>query len=235
MPSRTSRIDRFISRNVEGISQKDVRLILAQKRVMVDGKVLTEIAHVIDRFSHVTLDGDVLQNNTPVHIMLNKPKGVVSATKDVKHKTVVDLLQRDVIDGLHIVGRLDYNSTGLLLLTNDGRWSRELMHAEKKIEKVYRVILEKPLQEKYIHAFQEGMYFNFEGIKTLPAKLRILSEFEAEVTLIEGRYHQVKRMFGRFDNKVLELHRVSIGRIVLDPSLQYGQSRELVASEIKLS
>jgi 16S rRNA pseudouridine516 synthase len=120
----------------------------------------------------------------------------------------------------------------LVLLTNDGKWSRELTTPENKISKVYQVTLEDAVTEECIRAFAEGMYFDFEGITTRPASLQLLSERVAMVTLIEGRYHQIKRMFGRFQNKVLSLHRIAIGNLRLEPELQAGQSRALTAAEI---
>lgn len=230
MQSKRARLDRFVS-GVVGINRRDVRPMLAQKRVLVDGCVATDINQVIGEFSHVMLDHRVLQANTPSYVMLNKPAGVVSATKDVRHKTVIDLLDRSDRENLHIVGRLDFNSSGLLLLTNDGQWSRHLTTPEKNIAKLYRVTLEKPITEDYVHAFAEGMYFSYENITTLPAKLNILSDFVAEVSLVEGRYHQIKRMFGRFQNPVLTLHRIAIGNLPLDPSLAPGKSRALTECE----
>lgn len=231
MRSKRARLDRFISQQI-GLNRRDVRPLLAQKRIFVDGSPATEINHVIDEFSYVTLDDRVLQDNTPSYVMMNKPVGVVSATKDERHKTVIDLLERPDRHHLHLVGRLDFNSSGLLLLTNDGRWSRQLTTPENKIAKLYRVTLEKPVTEDYIQAFSEGMYFPFEDITTRPATLHIVSDYVAEVSLMEGRYHQIKRMFGRFDNEVLTLHRLSIGNLSLDSLLSPGQSRELTNREV---
>lgn len=233
MQSKRIRLDRFISARV-GINRRDVRLMLARGRVTVDGLRATAINQVIDDFSHVALDGRVLQSKSPVYVMLHKPVGVVSATRDEKHPTVVDLLDRDDRNDLHIVGRLDFNSSGLLLLTNDGRWSRQLTTPDNKVEKLYRVTLEKPVTADYITAFAEGMYFPFEDIHTRPARLKIISETVAEVGLMEGRYHQIKRMFGRFQNPVLQLHRLAIGSLYLDGQLQPGQSRDLFSEELDL-
>jgi 16S rRNA pseudouridine516 synthase len=164
--------------------------------------------------------------------MLHKPIGVVSATKDTQHQTVIDLLDCAARHELHIAGRLDLNSSGLLLLTNDSRWSDALMSPTQKVDKVYRVTLANPLTAEYIAAFAEGMYFGFEDIMTQPAKLVILTDHVAEVTLKEGKYHQIKRMFGRFRNPVVGLHRLSIGDIVLDAALAPGESRALTAVEV---
>ena len=233
MHSKRTRLDRFISVSA-GINRRDVRLLLAQGRVQIDGKNATAINQLVDQFDQVLLDDQVLQANQPVYVMMHKPVGVVSATLDDKHATVIDLLERNDRSSLHIVGRLDLNSSGLLLLTNDGRWSRQLTSPQQKVSKVYRVRLKNPITAEYIEAFARGMYFPYEDITTRPAKLSIISDHVAEVSLVEGRYHQIKRMFGRFCNQVLELHRLSIGELKLDDSLLAGQSRELSAIEIKL-
>lgn len=231
MASKRARLDRFISSKA-GISQKSVRPILAQGRILVDGHVATDTQQLVDEFSHIIFDDQVLQANSPRYLMMNKPKGVVSATKDDKHKTVIDLLEQADRDSLHIVGRLDFNSTGLLLLTNDGRWSRQLTEPDRKVTKLYRVNLANPLTQATVDAFAEGMYFEYEDITTRPAQLDIISDYVAEVSLTEGRYHQIKRMFGRFQNEVVELHRIAIGNLTLDPSLVAGESRGLTKDEI---
>jgi 16S rRNA pseudouridine516 synthase len=233
MLGKKHRLDRFISAKT-ATPKSNVRLMLAQKRIRVDGQLATDLSQPIDQFSHVALDGSVLQNNSRKYIMINKPVGVVSATKDEQHKTVMDLLCEEDAADLHIVGRLDLNSSGLLLLTNDGEWSRALMSPENKVSKVYEVTLENPITQNYIQAFAEGMYFSYEDITTKPAHLEILSEHVAKVTLEEGRYHQIKRMFGRFRNPVLALHRVSIGEIKLDNGLAPGEYRVLRENEINL-
>jgi 16S rRNA pseudouridine516 synthase len=230
MPVRRTRLDRFISTRT-GVNRRDVRLMLARGRIGVDGAVASDIQQQVHEFSHVTLDGDVIQANTPTYLMLNKPAGVVSATRDDQHTTVIDLLDHCESDSLHIVGRLDFNTTGLMLLTNDGRWSRALTQPESKVSKCYRVTLANPITEDYIAAFAEGMYFPFEDLTTRPATLRILSDHVAEVVLQEGRYHQIKRMFGRFRNQVVELHRMSIGNLMLDSNLAPGEYRELTPAE----
>jgi 16S rRNA pseudouridine516 synthase len=224
-------LDRFISAKV-GINRSHVRLLLAKKQVTVDGVVATDISQSINQFSRIKLDGQLLQDNQPMYVMLHKPAGVVSATRDDNHKTVIDLLDVADKENLHIVGRLDFNSSGLVLLTNDGKWSRQLTSPENKIAKVYQVTLEDAVSEECITAFAEGIYFAFEGLTTRPASIELLSDRVAMVTLIEGRYHQIKRMFGRFQNKVLSLHRIAIGNIQLEAELKIGQSRSLTVAEV---
>lgn len=220
--------------------------MLAQGRLKVDGLPATDIHQFVDEFTQVMLDEKLLQAKIPVYIMMNKPTGVVSATKDDKHTTVLDVLKKSLnekeidrldIHNLHIVGRLDFNTSGLLLLTNDGRWSRMLTTPEHKVAKLYKVTLANPINESYIPTFASGMHFPFEDITTRPATLKIINEYVAMVTLVEGRYHQIKRMFGRFQNPVIELHRVAIGNLTLDRldesgTMQQGSWRELTNHEM---
>lgn len=231
MQSKRGRLDRYLGAKLQ-IPRKLVRDVLLAGRVRVDGQIVKEMDRQVDEFSHIQLDGQILQANSPIYIMLHKPIGVVSATKDDQHKTVIELLNCEQREELHIAGRLDLNSSGLLLLTNDSRWSEALMSPTQKVEKVYRVTLANPLTEDYIAAFAEGMYFGFEDIRTQAAKLTILDDHVAEVTLREGKYHQIKRMFGRFRNPVVGLHRLSIGDIVLDEQLAPGESRPLTTAEV---
>lgn len=231
MQSKRGRLDRFLSSQLQ-IPRKAVRELLLAKRVRVNGEYEGNMDRQVDEFCHILLDNAVLQENTPHYFMLHKPVGVVSATKDTQHKTALELLPTSMRYDLHIAGRLDLNSSGLLLLTNDSRWSDALMSPHQKVAKVYRVRLANPLTQDYISAFAAGMYFGFEDIVTAPAKLLILNDFEAEVTLYEGKYHQIKRMFGRFRNPVVALHRVSIADITLDTQLACGEYRELTAAEI---
>ena len=232
MALNKARLDRFLAQHCQ-ISRKQVRLMLAQGRVKINSSVARNIEQVIDTFTHITLDNKVIQDNTAYYIMLNKPVGVVSATKDEQHKTVLDLLEYPFKNELHIVGRLDLNTSGLVLLTNDSRWSERLTLPEHKVSKRYIVYLKNKLDEAYVNAFAEGMYFSFEDITTKSAKLTIIADYQAEVELTEGRYHQIKRMFGRFRNPVTALHRASIGTVVLDSQLAAGQSRMLTLQEIE--
>lgn len=228
MSINRGRLDRFISEKCQ-VNRKNVRLLLAQKRVSVDGVIALDVAQAIDAFSIIKLDGQILQKNRALYIMLHKPVGVVCATKDDKHKTVIDLLNLNLthteVKSLHIVGRLDLNTSGLVLLTNDSRWSEQLTSPINKVIKHYLVTLKNPIEHEYIKAFANGMYFPYEDITTKPVELNILSRYTAEVFLTEGRYHQIKRMFGRFDNTVIALHRLSIGEFILNDKLRVGESK----------
>lgn len=232
MKSTQSRLDRFIRKNTH-YTPKQIRTLLIEKRIRIDGHVANSMNQLITQFSTVTVNDDKIQQNTPLYFMLHKPKGVVSATKDKEHTTVIDIMNNlPRKQELHIAGRLDFNTSGLMLLTNDGHWSRRLSSPGTKTPKHYHVTLENPLDEAYIEAFARGMYFAFENITTQTAHLEITSDFTANLCLTEGRYHQVKRMFGAFQNKVLELHRYAVGSVFLDEALQPGEYRQLTDKEI---
>ncbi|MCT8987447.1 16S rRNA pseudouridine(516) synthase [Shewanella phaeophyticola] len=231
MASKRGRLDQFIARRLQ-VSKKAVRQLLIDNKVSVDGKYAKTPDLLIDEFSHIVCNEVVLQQYQKQYYMLNKPDGVVSATIDDKHPTALSLLLGVEHDMLHIAGRLDLHSTGLLLITNDAKWSAALMAPNNKVDKHYIVTLANPIDERYIDAFANGMYFEYENITTLPATLTILSSHQARVSLCEGKYHQIKRMFGRFRNPVVGLHRESIGEIVLDNTLLPGEFRSLTKAEI---
>lgn len=228
------RLDRFLS-NLPRFSRKDVRHALIAGRVKVDERVIKDPLHEVREFSQVMLDDEILQTGKPArYFMLHKPPGCVSATVDLQHPTVIDLLNEPDKHDLHIAGRLDFNTSGLMLITNDGQWSRRLTQPTTKLPKVYLVETEQPIGKHYLEKFAEGFYFAFENLTTLPAQLTLLDSHGARLSIVEGRYHQVKRMFGFFDNKVLRLHRESMGPLALDPRLKPGEYRPLRPEEIQL-
>lgn len=229
--SRT-RLDRFLAHRL-AINPRAVKSLLAQGRVIVDGTPADDVQHMVEAFTRVVVDGETLQAKPAHYYQLHKPAGVVSATKDARHRTVMDLLSTEAPTDLHIAGRLDYNSTGLMLLTNDGRWSRRLSDPAFGIAKRYRVTLDKPMTSKVIASFATGIYFPYEKLTTRPVVVEVLSERCVELTLREGRYHQIKRMFGYFNIEVLTLHRFAMGGLMLDERLAPGQSRALSAVEME--
>ena len=230
-PLNTRRLDSFLGKMLE-LNKNQIRLLLAQNKVSVDGHIETNRERLINTFSVIIVDGQVIQNNPSCYLMLNKQIGVVSATQDHEHQTVIDLINHNQSNQLHIVGRLDKNTSGLVLLTNDSRWSEKLTSPVSKVEKHYTVTLKHKLSRDYVEAFDKGMYFGFENITTQPAKLEIVSDYQAKVILTEGKYHQIKRMFGRFRNPVVALHREKIGNIKLDESLNTGEWRTLSNEEV---
>ena len=208
------RLDRFLSHKTR-LGKKIVRQKIDAGVVSVNGQVELFNRCEVDHFTTVEMDGVVLQENEAIYLRLHKPAGYLSATSDPQHPTVIDLIDEPYAADLHIAGRLDRASTGLLLLTNDGRWSRSLTEPDKKVPKIYQVQLRDPVRADCAEIFSQGIYFAFEDLTTSPVELTILSETSVEITLYEGRYHQIKRMFHAIGNKVVGLHRAQIGELKL--------------------
>ncbi|MGQ7958562.1 pseudouridine synthase [Pseudomonas sp. SP16.1] len=226
------RLDRFLS-NFPRFSRQDSRQLISAGRLRVDGAIVRDPRFEVREFQRVQLDDELLQaGRSAQYWMLHKPVGVVSATCHDEHRTVLDLLDEADKRDLHLAGRLDLNTSGLLLITNDGRWSRRITQPQQRKPKVYLVGTEQAITEEYAEVFERGLYFAYEDLTTLPARLEVLGSHCARLTLYEGRYHQVKRMFGHFRNRVVTLHRESMGEIHLDPQLAPGQYRSLSAAEI---
>jgi 16S rRNA pseudouridine516 synthase len=185
----------------------------------------------------VSLDGEALLMAAPLYWMLHKPAGVVSATCDSEHPTALDLLPLQSLNprqrgALQIAGRLDLDTTGLLLITTDGAWNHRVTSPRKGVGKRYRVITASPIAPDTAAAFADGLLLKGERHRTQPARLEQLSACEALLEIHEGKYHQVKRMFAALGNRVEQLHREAIGRIELDPGLLPGQFRALGPAEI---
>ncbi|MBD1585588.1 pseudouridine synthase [Pseudomonas typographi] len=228
------RLDRLLALHGP-FNRREARLAVATGQVQVAGHVVRNAEQAVSAFERVEVRGQVLQNGKPArYYMLHKPTGCASATTDPRHRTVLDLLAVPDKHELHLAGRLDYNTTGLLLLTNDGQWSRRLTQPGSKLAKRYRVYTEAPITPHYEQVFARGLYFAYENLTTQPAHLTLLGSHHAELCLVEGRYHQVKRMFGHLRNRVVGLHRLSMGPLQLDPALGPGHYRALTAEEIKL-
>ena len=226
------RLDRYLA-NRARLSRQDVRRLLAEDRVLVNGETSRIVDLEVRVFDRIELDGEMLQAGKAArYLMLHKPAGCASATQDATHRTVLDLIDEPDKQDLHIAGRLDFNTTGLMLLTNDGQWSRRLTQPTSLLGKVYLVETEDEIDPACVDVFAQGMYFRFENLTTLPAELVLLKPRRARLTLHEGRYHQVKRMFGRFNNKVTALHRESMGPLTLDLALEPGRYRSLTEQEI---
>lgn len=225
------RLDRFICKHT-GHSHKTSRLLIVSGRVQVDEGIERDPRKEIDRFSTVQLDDNVLQQQAAHYLMLYKPVGYLSATRDPQHPTVIDLMAPALRPLLHIGGRLDRSTSGLLILTNDGLWSRRLTEPKEKIPKVYHVRTASPITPDTHTRFEDGIYLAYEDLTTSPAGLEQLNDHEARLTIYEGRYHQVKRMFTAVGNRITSLHRESMGEIRLDDQLAPGECRALNAGEV---
>lgn len=222
------RLDHFITKRTN-LSEAAAKLAIAKGDVRVNGKQNTELQFEVDRFCAVQWQDNLLQPALEkVYLMLHKPQGYLSACQDAVGPVVLDLIDHPEKNTLHIAGRLDKSSTGLLLLTNDSKWSNALTEPKSKVDKSYLVETIDPIPESAVATFQRGFYFEYEKCWTQPAKLQILSPTSARVTLSEGKYHQVKRMFHRINgNRLKSLHRDRIGDYHLPEDLSPGEWLEL--------
>lgn len=225
------RLDKFIS-HITDHSRKAVKLLLREGQVKVDGIVVRDPGLHIGP-AHTVMVGDIRLNSTgPRYFMLNKPAGYVCATRDGQHPVVLDLLDEPNKDKLQIAGRLDIDTTGLVLITDDGRWNHAVTSPRRKCHKVYYVETADDISPDTGRRFAKGILLDGEKRRTRPAALELLFTNEARLIIHEGKYHQVKRMFGSVGNRVTALHREAIGGIVLDPDLAAGAYRALSTEEV---
>ncbi|KRW81094.1 pseudouridine synthase [Marinobacter sp. P4B1] len=225
------RLDQYLA-NGTGLSRKDAKRAITGKRVQVNGQLCRSTSANINTGDSVLLDGEPVTLPGELYLMLHKPAGVISATTDSSQPTALDLLPPELARQVHIAGRLDKDTTGLLLLTSDGQWSHRVTSPRRDCPKTYRVQLAEPLTAEARQALEQGIQLNGEDTATRPAQVVACSEQEIELTISEGRYHQVKRMLAAVGNHVTTLHRQRIGAIELDAGLAPGQFRELTRSEI---
>lgn len=224
------RLDKYIT-HVSDLSRKEAKRLLRAGHVSVDGCEVKDPTTQITDLMEVSIDGEPLQPPRARYFMLHKPQGYVCATKDQDHPTVLELLDEPNKDKLQIAGRLDIDTTGLVLITDDGKWNHAITSPKRDCLKTYHATLAKEISDDTAELFQQGVMLDGEMKPTLPAQLQQLFSNEALLTIQEGKYHQVKRMFAAVGNRVEELHRVSIGDIVLDQNLQQGEYRELTDIE----
>ena len=225
------RLDQYLASGT-GLSRKDAKRAITGKRVQVNGQLCRSTSANINTGDSVLLDGEPVTLPGELYLMLHKPAGVISATTDSNQPTALDLLPPELARQVHIAGRLDKDTTGLLLITSDGQWSHRVTSPRRDCPKTYRVQLAEPLTAEARQALEQGIQLNGEDTATRPAQVLACSEQEIELTISEGRYHQVKRMLAAVGNHVTALHRQRIGAIELDAGLAPGQFRELTRSEI---
>ncbi|OCA56723.1 16S rRNA pseudouridine(516) synthase RsuA [Photorhabdus namnaonensis] len=226
------RLDKFLSQQL-GISRNDVGRELRAGRITVDDEIIKTGAYKLTPEQQVMFDGSLLeQQQGPRYFMLNKPQGYVCSTDDPINPTVLYFIDESAAHKLHTAGRLDMDTTGLVLLTDDGQWSHRITFPKHHCEKTYLVTLECPVAAETADKFLAGVQLNGEKTLTKPAQLEILEPQVVRLTISEGRYHQVKRMFAAVGNRVTALHRERIGEIILDPELAPGEYRPLTKQEI---
>lgn len=231
------RIDKLLANMGYG-SRKDVKILLKQGAVRIDDQVVKDAKrHINIETENVTVLGERVEYRPFVYLMMNKPTGVVSATEDSVETTVIDLIDPSYAHyDLFPVGRLDKDTTGLLLITNDGAFNHALMSPRKHVDKVYIAEVDGEMTVEDIRTFAEGVQLE-DGYTTKPARLELLSKSGRKctirLTLSEGKYHQVKRMVAAAGKHVGRLERVQIGALELDSSLDFGEYRELSQAEVE--
>lgn len=234
------RLDKFLTEMKMG-SRSQVKDVIRKGRVTVNGQVCREADLKLDPESAcIRMDGEPVAYSGVEYFMLNKPQGVVSATEDNLHPTVLSLIDGAKRKDLFPVGRLDIDTEGLLIITNDGKLAHELLSPKRHVDKVYFARVKGRLREDARQYFAEGVTLD-DGITTLPAELFIEASYEEEgepvcearLTIHEGKFHQVKRMFEAVGGRVVFLKRLSMGPVELDPKLRSGESRRLTEEEIE--
>lgn len=227
------RLDKYLSAST-GLTRSQATKVIRQKRVTVNGLLAKQGAMQLPADAVVELDDQVVAPTGPRYIVLHKPAGYVCSSDDPEHPTVMQLLDEPLLEKLNPVGRLDLDTTGLLLITDDGQWLHRITSPKHHVAKTYRVWLADPIPASAVQAFADGVLLRGEKDLTLPAELNIVAEQEALLTIREGRYHQVKRMFAAIGNKVVRLHREKIGDFQLPDDLAEGEYRVLSLSETAL-
>ena len=230
------RLDKYLSDMGAG-TRSELKKDIRKGGAIIDGKVVKDPGFSVDASSHVVFKGAVITYEEFAYYMLNKPAGIISASDDDKEPTVVDLISEPKRKDMFPVGRLDRATEGLLLITNDGALSHRLLSPKHHVDKVYYARVSGILTDSDIELFSDGLVLT-DGLECLPAELKILSvsedEYisEAEITVREGKFHQVKRMFSSVGAEVLYLRRLSMGPLTLDPGLAPGEYRRLTPDEM---
>lgn len=225
------RLDKFVC-DCTGLTRSQAGKLIRQGEVSVNAQLCKQPATQLKAGDQVMLADELLQLSGPRYFMLHKPAGYVCSTDDPDHNTVFTLLDEPALDKLHPVGRLDLDTTGLLLITDDGQWSHKISSPRHHCAKTYRAWLADPVDVAAISQFAQGVMLRGEQHPTKPAELVIVSPTECLLTIHEGRYHQVKRMFAALGNKVLQLHREQVGPLQLDAALKPGAYRPLTPAEV---
>lgn len=230
------RIDKIIASQGQ-YSRSEVKKLVKDGRITLDGKTVKSSDVKADPDQNdIAIDGKSIGYKKHLYIMLNKPQGVVSATEDTDHKTVIDLVPKELKrDGLFPAGRLDSDTVGFVLITDDGDFAHKILSPKNHIMKTYHATLQRELTQDDIDAFKKGIELK-DGTLCLEAEVSPIDSDKpmAEIKICEGKYHQVKRMFAALGNKVLFLKRVKMGKLSLDENLPEGQCREITPQELEL-
>ena len=226
------RLDRYLS-CVTVLTRSQAQKAIRGGRVSVDGVVVRRPSVAVSEQAEVRLEDERLAPPGHRYFMMNKPKGYVCATQDRQHSSLLELLNEPVTRGMHFAGRLDIDTTGLVLITDDGAWSHRITAPGRKCLKRYLVSLAGPLPEQAAALLRRGVALRNEKRHTRPARLEYLAADQVRLSIYEGRYHQVKRMFAAVGNRVVALHRECVGGLRLDAGLAVGEYRPLSAVEVE--
>lgn len=226
------RLDKFISVNTS-YSRTQIQQLVRQGLVTVNGAISYKASVHISEDDAIHLGGKLIAPRLPRYLMLNKPAGYVCANTDGRYPTVLDLVDEPFKEELQIAGRLDVDTTGLVLITDDGDWNHRVTSPRHEHHKLYLVTTADAIGDSAIALFQQGILLNGDDKATLPAALELIGPCLAHLKICEGKYHQVKRMFAAIGNRVVALHRESIGEISLGGQLPPGSYRSLSAEEVK--
>ncbi|MFD1739274.1 pseudouridine synthase [Bacillus salitolerans] len=231
------RIDKLLS-NMGFGTRKEVKQLLKTGTVRIDETIIKDAkTHVDPKVQTVTVNGEPVEYKEFIYLMMNKPPGVISATEDNHDETVIDLLEiEDAIFNPFPVGRLDKDTEGLLLITNDGQLSHQLLSPKKHVPKTYFAHINDEVTEEDVFAFKQGVELD-DGYVTKPGELKIIEAgptSKIELIITEGKFHQVKRMFEAVGKRVMYLKRIKMGPLALDETLQLGEYRELTEEEVEL-
>ena len=234
---KLQRLDKVLGNMGYG-SRKELAKYIKAGMAKVNGDVILKNDFKVNPYEdEIFFNGEPVLYRKYIYLMMNKPQGLVSSTDDPLTRTVIDILDDEyLIYDPFPVGRLDKDTEGLLMISNDGKLAHELLSPKKGVNKKYYAKVDGYVEEKHIHEFEDGILLD-DGYKTLPSKLEIIKGdviSEVYLTIQEGKYHQVKRMFGSLGMNVIFLKRVSMGPLLLDESLKQGEYRELNENEIKL-
>lgn len=226
------RLDKYLTMQGVG-SRSQVKELLKKGQILVNGQIQKRPeVKISPENDHVSFQGKELAYEPFVYFILNKPAGCVTATEDKREKTVLDYISVEGHRNLFPVGRLDKDTEGLLLITDDGELAHRLLSPKRHVDKVYLATLEHPAGQEDVEAFFSGMDIG-EKSRTLPAVLKPLPDNQAQITIREGKFHQIKRMFEARNNRVLRLKRLSMGELALDETLLPGQFRPLTDKELQ--
>lgn len=226
------RIDKIISEQTY-YTRKEIKKLISQGKVYVDGKQVNKPENKYDEANiSIQIDGEEVEIRKHIYLLLNKPKGYVSTTEVTAEKTVLDLVPEKYKNrNLFPAGRLDKDTTGLMLITDDGEFAHNILSPRKHVKKEYEVTIDIPVTLAMVKGFKEGIKLNDGECKS--ADLEITGEYTAKVIITEGRYHQIKRMFGCYGAKVVELNRICMGNLYLPKELKLGEVKEATEEELQ--